>query len=82
MTRSQAARLGGKARAAKADMRQIGKAGGDATKIKYGVAHYAQIGPDGGNATKEAHGMEHYYAIGKRGGAKVRELVARGKRLP
>lgn len=52
MTRSEAARLGGKARAAKVNMRQLGKAGGDATRAKYGLEHYREIAPEGGAATR------------------------------
>lgn len=63
---------------------RIGSAGGNATKASQGADFYQRIGKigatKGGNATKAAHGQGHFERIGKMGGARVKQLVADGKK--
>jgi general stress protein YciG len=60
---------------------EIGAKGGAATREKHGVEFYGQIGKKGGDATAAKHGPEFYEKIGRKGGARVRELIAAGRKV-
>jgi general stress protein YciG len=62
----------------------IGKKGGEATKASHGLEFYEMIGrkggKKGGDATRDKHGSPFYEAIGAKGGAKVKAIIAAGKK--
>jgi general stress protein YciG len=62
----------------------IGKKGGEATKKVMGHEFYETIGKKGGkkggDATRDKYGSAFYEAIGSKGGAKVKEMMAAGKK--
>jgi general stress protein YciG len=55
MTKKEAARLAGKARAQKTDMTALGRKGGEATVKKYGTEYMAEIGRKGATAFYEKY---------------------------
>jgi len=59
---------------------EAGRLGGRKTADTYGPEFYQEIGRKGGNATLRRHGPEHYKRAGLLGGARVRELIAAGKK--
>ena len=55
---------------------KAGRAGGAATREKYGREHLREMGKRGGAVTSKL-GSEHYQNMGKRGGAKILETRGR-----
>ena len=49
-------------------------------KAEKGQMTVAQAGRKGGVTTRDTHDHEHFVAIGRKGGARVRDLIAAGKR--
>ncbi len=83
MTVREAGRRGGDQRRqllGSAGYSELGKKGGRATKERYGAAFYSEIGRRGGMAVFNERGPEFFAEIGRKGGARVRELIAQGKR--
>lgn len=62
-------------------VREAGRKGGRATKARHGPEFYQRIGKKGGETTKARHGPNYYKNMGRKGGQRVRQLVARGKRM-
>lgn len=61
-------------------VKEAGRRGGKATKLRHGPDFYQTIGRKGGETTKLRHGPKFYEKIGRKGGNRVRQLVARGRR--
>lgn len=57
-----------------------GKAGGDATRQKFGSEHFRELGRAGGNATKAKHGREHFQRAGRAGYQAQLEKYFKGDR--
>jgi general stress protein YciG len=51
------------------------RAGGEATRAKYGGSdHFVEIGKRGGSKVLQKHGREYFAEIGKRGGVSTKRL--------
>jgi general stress protein YciG len=61
-------------------VREAGRRGGRATKLRHGPEFYESIGRKGGDTTKRRYGPQFYHRIGRKGGQRVRQLIAQGKR--
>jgi general stress protein YciG len=61
-------------------VREAGRRGGRATKLRHGPEFYETIGRNGGTATKTLYGPQFFQRIGRKGGHRLRQLVAQGKR--
>ena len=58
----------------------MGRKGGRATKQRHGPEFYHTIGKKGGDSTKERYGTPFFEMIGRKGGAKMKKLVAAGRK--
>jgi hypothetical protein len=61
-------------------VREAGQRGGRKTAETHPHEHYQAIGHKGGSETLRRHGPEHYKRAGLLGAARVRELIAAGKK--